>query len=180
MSFAESMTTLIEHLETRRQQLDTELRETTAAIEVLKRLGGNGEPLLATAQTADAAQSNGQTTPRRRGRIPRPKEDAIATDDKRSTFSPRTSVMRAYYGKTIRDAIKMILQSEAGEEFSVNDILYALYGKTISKDALKVARPIVLAELSKGKMANHWSNVPGRKGYYTFLEDGDSETEDDE
>ncbi|MGV0027277.1 hypothetical protein [Phormidesmis priestleyi] len=177
MSFTESMTTLIEHLETRRQQLDTELRETTAAIEVLKRLDGQkGE---ATSPAAEADDSNGQATPRRRGRIPRAKsDDTIAVTS--STFSPRTSVLRSYQGKTIRDAIKMILQSEAGEEFSVNDILYALYGKTISKDALKLARPIVLAELSKGKMANHWSNVPGRKGYYTFLEDGDSEGEDDE
>ena len=175
MSFTQSMTTLIEHLESRRQQLDTELQETTAAIEVLKRLDGQkGE---ATVSTAD--DSNGQTTPRRRGRVPRAKsEDTIAVTS--SAFSPRTSVLRAYQGKTIRDAIKMILQSEAGEEFSVNDILYALYGKTINKDALKLARPIVLAELSKGKMADHWSNVPGRKGYYTFLEDGDSEGEDGE
>ncbi|KAM3095811.1 hypothetical protein ACKFKF_24175 [Phormidesmis sp. 146-12] len=178
MSFTQSMTTLIEHLETRRQQLDTELQETTAAIEVLKRLDGQKGDSAAP-PAAVASDSNGQAAPRRRGRIPRAKvEDAAATSS--STFSPRTSVLRAYQGKTIRDAIKMILQSEAGEEFSVNDILYALYGKTISKDALKVARPIVLAELSKGKMANHWSNVPGRKGYYTFLEDGDSDGEEDD
>ncbi|KAM3114766.1 hypothetical protein [Phormidesmis sp. 146-33] len=177
MSFTQSMTTLIEHLETRRQQLDTELQETTAAIEVLKRLDGQKGDSAAS-PAAVVSDSNGQATPRRRGRIPRAKvEDTAATS---STFSPRTSVLRAYQGKTIRDAIKMILQSEAGEEFSVNDILYALYGKTISKDALKVARPIVLAELSKGKMANHWSNVPGRKGYYTFLEDGDSDGGDDD
>lgn len=177
MSFVESMTTLIEHLETRRQQLDTELRETTAAIEVLKRLDGQkGEA----ASAGDADESNGQAAPRRRGRIPRAKSNDTTVAVTSSAFSPRTSVLRAYQGKTIRDAIKMILQSEAGEEFSVNDILYALYGKTISKDALKVARPIVLAELSKGKMANHWSNVPGRKGYYTFLEDGDSESEDED
>jgi hypothetical protein len=176
MSFAQSMTTLIEHLETRRQELDTELQETTAAIEVLKRLDGQKSEATS-ARGAD--DSNGEPTPRRRGRIPRVKSDepSVASN---STFSPRNSVLRAYQGKTIRDAIKMILQSEAGEEFSVNDILFALYGKTISKDALKLARPIVLAELSKGKMADHWSNVPGRKGYYTFLEDGDSEDEEDE
>ncbi|NJR50560.1 MAG: hypothetical protein HC780_14295 [Leptolyngbyaceae cyanobacterium CSU_1_3] len=62
-----------------------------------------------------------------------------------------------------------------GEPFSVNDVIYSLYGKNLSKESLKAARPVVLAELSKGKMSNHWSNVEGRKGYY-MLTDTESDS----
>ncbi|NJR50561.1 MAG: hypothetical protein HC780_14300 [Leptolyngbyaceae cyanobacterium CSU_1_3] len=103
--FAESMHTLVEHLEARKQQLAAELDETNAAIEVLKRLGkgDSGTKDTALASSESSLDQNGKTTSRRGRRAANPsKKTADLTteeDEKRSGFSPRTSVLRSFHGK---------------------------------------------------------------------------------
>jgi hypothetical protein len=109
----------------------------------------------------------------------RPKEKSLmspavakpADPPKSLTFHPRQSILREFEGKPLQDAIIMILKRAVGEPFSIDDILSALYGKKIGKESIKAARPVVIAELSKGKLANYWSSVAGRRGYYMMKPD---------
>lgn len=87
---------------------------------------------------------------------------------KYATFHPRRSVLKEFEGKTLRDAIKIILTRRANEAFTINDVMDALYGNTISPESFKVAKSVVVVELSKGKLTKQWSSVPGQRGVYMF------------
>jgi hypothetical protein len=197
-NFVESMQTLMEHLEVRQRQLATELHEITETIEVFKRFGtsDNGRipealqvAAIAHLEQADVPQlqavtetvapedtDEGFEPPRkRRGRKAKEVSES-AVEEPEIAFHPRRSTLREFQGKTLRDAITMILQRRAGEALSVDDIMYALYGKNVSKAGFKAAKPVVISELSKGKLSNYWSSVAGRRGYYT-IEPGASEAE---
>jgi hypothetical protein len=200
--FVDSVNTLIEHLEIRQQQLASELQETTTTLEVFKRLSGSGDesghslPLSSIAHleqqipqlepVVDAETINGHSTARgmatesnseSRGAtstFSRGDSHELDNEQKRSPFSPRTSVVREFQGKTLRQAIKMILQRKLDQPFSIDEILYTLYGRNMSKESFKIAKPIVITELSKGKAGNHWSSVEGRRGFYMLTSEAAS------
>ncbi len=99
---------------------------------------------------------------------------------KYSTFHPRRSVLKEFEGKTLREAIRIILTRRANEALSINDVMDELYGKTISKESFKVAKSVVVVELSKGKLAKQWSSAPGQRGVYIFTtSESDSDEQDD-
>ncbi|HEY9647516.1 MAG TPA: hypothetical protein V6C88_14160 [Chroococcidiopsis sp.] len=99
---------------------------------------------------------------------------------KYSTFHPRRSVLKEFEGKTLREAIRIILTRRANEALSINDVMDELYGKTLSKESFKVAKSVVVVELSKGKLAKQWSSAPGQRGVYIFTtSDSDSDAQDD-
>ncbi|MGG6297543.1 hypothetical protein ACQ4M4_24375 [Leptolyngbya sp. AN02str] len=89
-----------------------------------------------------------------------------------SSFNPRHALLREFEGKTVRDAITTILQRQPGEPMNTEDVTRALYGRRISQENLKAAKRLVVVELSKGKLANRWANVEGKRGYYVFPSEG--------
>ncbi|HEY9646165.1 MAG TPA: hypothetical protein V6C88_07345 [Chroococcidiopsis sp.] len=97
---------------------------------------------------------------------------------KYSTFHPRHSTVREFQGKTLREAIKIVLKRRENEALGIDEVMDALYGKTISKESYKVAKSVVVVELSKGKLAKLWSSVPGRRGHYIFTTDSGFDLEE--
>lgn len=202
-NFVESMQALMEHLEVRQQQLATELHEITTTIEVFKRFGAsdNGRvpealqiAAIAHLEQANIPQLQGVTDlvpseeipaeeakpekVKRRGRRKAKAVSEVVDAEESATFHPRRSTLREFQGQTLRDAISSILRRNAGDALSVDDVMYALYGKNVSKTGFKKAKPVVISELSKGKLANYWSSVAGRRGYYTIEPDAlESEAE---
>ncbi|MGG6297801.1 hypothetical protein ACQ4M4_25695 [Leptolyngbya sp. AN02str] len=96
--------------------------------------------------------------------------DAIAAA---SNFNPRESVLKEFQDQTLRTSIKTILERNAGQPMSTDDVLQALYGKRISQENLQMARRVIVVELSKGKLAGIWANVDGRRGHYIMPLDED-------
>ncbi|MGG6294985.1 hypothetical protein ACQ4M4_11210 [Leptolyngbya sp. AN02str] len=93
-------------------------------------------------------------------------ESSAEPSEGKSNFNPRESVLKEFQGQTIRAAIQTVLERHAGQPFSTNDVLEALYGKRISQENLQVARRLITVELSKGKLAGVWTNVEGQRGHY--------------
>jgi hypothetical protein len=157
----------ISHLE---QAVIPQLNAVPEPVELAETLPPSGNSVIASAPdlVTEIPKSKRSTTRKHpRAKPPASQVEPKSTSPSKSlAFHPRKSILREFEGSPLRDAIAMILRREVGEPLSVDDILYGLYGKNLSKENLKAARPVVIAELSKGKLANYWSSVAGRRGYY--------------
>ncbi len=73
----------------------------------------------------------------------------------------------SYQGKTMLDAIGMVLKANVGKAVSADSVVNSLYG-TLSDDQFRVAKDRVTKSLSKGKIDAMWDRVPNQLGVYTI------------
>ncbi len=207
-TFAESLSTLVGHLEVRQQQLAAALQQTTATIEALKQLDGkngtfslesltkldlSGEITIPTQNGAVAAEEEESVEAPRRGRkkgskmaakpaapvAEKPKRKgrgpakaAVSTAKtkesapKRARGASRAGLLKEFQEKTLRESILLVLTRRKDEPVSIEEILQALYGRSVPRDTLKAAKPTIAAELSRGKANDLWIAVPDQPGRY--------------
>jgi len=70
-----------------------------------------------------------------------------------------------YQGKTLTDAVGMILKDRQGKAVSIEDVVLVLYGE-LEIELFKIAKDRVTKNLSKGKVNGLWDRVADRLGYY--------------
>ncbi|NKB17222.1 MAG: hypothetical protein HC770_02400 [Pseudanabaena sp. CRU_2_10] len=73
----------------------------------------------------------------------------------------------SYQGKTMLDAIGMVLKANVGKAVSADSVVNSLYG-ALSDDQFRVAKDRVTKSLSKGKIDKMWDRVPNQLGVYTI------------
>jgi hypothetical protein len=73
----------------------------------------------------------------------------------------------SYLGKTMLDAIGMVLKANTGKAVSADSVVNSLYG-ALSDDQFRVAKDRVTKSLSKGKIDEMWDRVPNQLGVYTI------------
>jgi hypothetical protein len=73
----------------------------------------------------------------------------------------------SYQGKTMLDAIGMVLKANTGKAVSADSVVNSLYG-ALSDDQFRVAKDRVTKSLSKGKIDAMWDRVPNQLGVYTI------------
>jgi outer membrane biosynthesis protein TonB len=73
----------------------------------------------------------------------------------------------SYLGKTMLDAIGMVLKANTGKAVSADSVVNSLYG-ALSDDQFRVAKDRVTKSLSKGKIDDMWDRVPNQLGVYTI------------
>jgi hypothetical protein len=73
----------------------------------------------------------------------------------------------SYQGKTMLDAIGMVLQANQGKAVSADNVVNSLYG-ALSDEQFRVAKDRVTKSLSKGKIDAMWDRVPNQLGVYTI------------
>jgi hypothetical protein len=73
----------------------------------------------------------------------------------------------SYQGKTMLDAIGMVLKANVGKAVSADSVVNSLYG-ALSDDQFRVAKDRVTKSLSKGKIDAMWDRVPNQLGVYTI------------
>jgi hypothetical protein len=215
-TFAESLNTLVGHLELRQKELAVALQKTSSTIEALKQLDSkNGGPSLESLTQLDLSSiTNGtaaveeeedeeeeeeeeevveaprrgrkkavkaapakvvEPEPKRRGRGPGKAKAAVSAAKtkttkeapKRARGASRAGLLKEFQDKTLRDSILMVLTRRKGEAVSIEEILQALYGRTVPRDVIKAAKPTIAAELSRGKANGLWIAVPDQAGRYS-------------
>jgi hypothetical protein len=67
----------------------------------------------------------------------------------------------SYLGKTMLDAIGMVLKANVGKAVSADSVVNSLYG-ALSDEQFRVAKDRVTKSLSKGKIDEMWDRVPNQ------------------
>jgi hypothetical protein len=90
-----------------------------------------------------------------------------AKDKSKSGRNGKLRMKDSYQGKTMLDAIGMVLRANVGKAVSADNVVNSLYG-ALSDDQFRVAKDRVTKSLSKGKIDAMWDRVPNQLGVYTI------------
>ena len=76
-------------------------------------------------------------------------------------------VIPPYQGLSLANAVKKILQDNAGSILTLEYIVTMLYGK-VEGDGLKIVKNRLVKTISVGKRKGKWDSVPNQPGCYTW------------
>jgi len=80
---------------------------------------------------------------------------------------PSLSMLPAYSNLELIDAVDLIVNENAGQALTTEQVTMTLYG-TLSGSDLSQAKQRVAGALWRGAEAERWQNFPGEKGIYTL------------
>ena len=84
-----------------------------------------------------------------------------------SNASDAMSMLPAYQGMSVMQAIGKFLQEQKGKVLHIDAITKGIYGD-VEGSLLKKAKHIITNRLSKGKLEGRWDGIPKKPGYYTW------------
>ena len=100
-------------------------------------------------------------------KVEAPKATSKGKNKDKGVRNGKLKMKDSYQGKTMLDAIGMVLKANVGKAVSADSVVNSLYG-ALSDDQFRVAKDRVTKSLSKGKIDKMWDRVPNQLGVYTI------------